>query len=109
MAVTTDPYMEWLRTAAAGEQTLSERYLGTPNHMLNADEVADVANKLWHEFHEARGDAAPKDWVFVRGGSSMVEIKHEDTTAKVARFCGGWPVASDKTAAMLSKLVEAAG
>lgn len=117
MSVSTDAFLSWLQSAADAEMSLSEKFLGENVEMLNSDQVAELANDLWLEYCAAQaGDGSVNDevrerhgeWKYVRGGMVVAEVQLDESSTKVERFCGGWPFASGKTAAMLAKLVEAA-
>jgi hypothetical protein len=109
MTDSMESYAAWLADCSGADQTLSERYLGEPAEMLNADQATEVVNGLLAEFAQANGAqlGSGDQWSFVRGGMTMVEIQHGDDHLKVERFCGGWRLASDKTAQMLAKLDHA--
>ncbi len=121
MSVSTATYASWLEAAAEGEQSLSERYLGENIAMLNADQVPEVANKLYWDYLQAQGESGDEggaepspevlrdrfgEWVFDRAGMRQVEITHEGAAFLVDCFCGAWPFASEKTAALLERLCE---
>lgn len=117
MSVTTDTLLSWLQAADDADKSLSERYLSERTDMLNADQVTEVANELWLEYCAAQnGDGTVNDelrerhgeWTYVRGGMAVAEIQLGEASAKVDRFCGGWPFASGKTAGLIAQLVTAA-
>lgn len=108
--------------ASAGDDagvTLSAHYLGEELTCLNLDQIVQVVNELWNDFCRSQskpGQAFTKDalaerfgeWMFIRGGMSNAEMAMDGNHRRVDRFCGGWTLAGDDTAAMLESLYDAA-
>lgn len=112
--------LDWVESQSEhAESTLSSRYLGEELSILNADQVVELINALWHDFcgggsGENGGvsdlDAADRFgvWEYVRGGMGQLELAMDGSHHRVARDLGQWPLAGDKTVALLEGLCEAA-
>lgn len=120
MAVSAESFKAWV-DSKSGDQalTLSSLYLGEELSMFNADQVVAVVNGLWHDFcqdQSASADGLSKaelgerfgEWTFVRGGMADAAIALDDASLRVDRFCGGWPLRSEKTVALLEAIYAAA-
>lgn len=120
MNVSPDLISKWVESRNDdGGSTLSSLYLGEELSGLNADQIVRVVNALWHDFCGGQSEPAQDfseeelaqrfgEWTFVRGGMTKAEIAMDGNEARVERFCGGWTLDSDDTAAMLEGLYEAA-
>lgn len=116
----SDAVQDWVGSQAeSADSTLSSRYLGEELSILNADQVVELTNALWHDFCRGSSDDAGEhsgadlaarfgEWKYVRGGIGQLDLAMGDSHRRVARDLGGWPLAGDKTVALLEGLYDAA-
>lgn len=102
-----------------GGAKLSSYYLDEELSGLNADQIARLSTELWHDFCRSQSEPTQVlteeelvqrfgEWVFARGGMVKVEVSMDGNRCRVERFCGGWTLHSDETAAFIEGLYDAA-